>query len=80
MGVLHEDCIFFEVEDDDGVGTYYCSRTMFIDDCGNLCRHCRLWDSYIPVSASKEEVKRAVEWQDLPLALQPPYEEYFSEV
>ena len=43
-----------------------------------MCKNCRLWDSYIPNTASGTEKKKAIEWQNKPYSMQEDYEEYFS--
>jgi hypothetical protein len=41
------------------------------------CELCRLWDAYIPKSASAAEKEKAKYWQSLPTNEQPDYDEYF---
>ena len=43
-----------------------------------MCKYCRLWDSYIPDSASESEKNKAIEWQNKDYDNQEDYEEYFK--
>ena len=43
-----------------------------------MCQQCRLWDAYIPKSASDEEKEKAIKWQNMSYNEQPDYHEYFG--
>lgn len=42
-----------------------------------MCENCKLWDAYIPITASEIEKEKAINWQNKPLSEQEDYEEYF---
>lgn len=43
-----------------------------------MCALCRLWDAYIPNSSSKEEIDKAIEWQNKDYNEQDDYYEFFK--
>lgn len=74
--MIHEDCIFFEEREKD-TGMNHCTRSGRLDNNGDLCKLCRLWDSYIPKASTEGQIKKAIKWQNMSLDEQPDYEEYF---
>nr|DAZ47101.1 MAG TPA: hypothetical protein [Caudoviricetes sp.] len=75
--ITKEDCIFFEEREKD-TALNHCKRSHSLDGNNTLCKHCRLWDSYIPRNSTKEQIEKAVEWQNMPFDKQPDYYEYFN--
>lgn len=78
---MKTDCIFFEDTYEEIPHFRHCinNKTLYTkgveDDV--MCGNCRLWDSYIPESASDDEKATAIEWQEMAYAEQPDYEDYF---
>lgn len=73
------DCIYYEDCD-----KWYCAckrRGYFCEKAkDDMCKHCRLWDAYIPKTATQAEIEKAQIWGDMSLdeILENPYEEYFG--
>lgn len=78
MEYRKEDCIHFGGIDKD-TNLYYCkdSGSLYTKE-EHMCKYCRLWDSYIPDSASESEKNKAIEWQNKDYDNQEDYEEYFK--
>lgn len=74
--MVHEDCIYFEEHEED-TGWNHCKNSSRLDNEGCLCDMCRLWDSYIPETSSKEQIEYAQKWQNMSYSEQPDYEDYF---
>lgn len=74
------DCIYFEEEFEfvRKQHTVSCRKSGYLmpADCADFCASCRLWDNYIPVSSTHEEIKKAKSWQNM--KDQPDYEDYFN--
>ena len=79
---MKKDCIYFQSEDEDLPQYHLCrkSGTLYHSEKETdiMCKNCRLWDSYIPNTASGTEKKKAIEWQNKPYLMQEDYEEYFG--
>ena len=78
------NCIYFKEHDDDLPCYHVCkhSGTLYTVEeleSGIMGKHCRLWDAYIPVTATNEQIKYAQKWQNMSYDEQPSYEEYFKE-
>lgn len=76
------ECIYFG-KDEDFKDMYVCKKncSLFTKkelDSGWMGHRCRLWDSFIPMTATDEEIKSAQEWQNMKYGEQPDYEEYFN--
>lgn len=39
---------------------------------------CRIWDAFIPLDATEEQIDYAKKWQDMPYKEQPDYYDYFG--
>lgn len=81
---MNTDCIHFEEVHWQNPEFRCCSYSgglykIGVDD-NTMCQHCRLWDAYIPQSATTAEKEKAFEWQQMSLEeqLANPYEEYFG--
>ena len=79
-------CLFFEIvkgnEWPDKL-PYHCKRSKALYtqeelDSGEMGRHCRLWDAYIPKDATQEQIDKAVRWQNMSYYEQPDYHDYFK--
>lgn len=79
---MKQDCIYFERTYFDLPKFRHCarSRTLFMkgEEDNVMCRHCRLWDAYIPKTATEEEKETAIAWQNMSYDEQPNYRDYFS--
>lgn len=79
---MKPDCIFFEETYEEIPKYRHCKHTkgLFLKgkEDSEMCKNCRLWDAYIPESASKEERDKAIAWQNMSYADQPDYDEYFK--
>ena len=74
--MIEEDCVYFEEHEED-TGWNHCTRSSRLDSNGELCNCCRLWDSYIPKTATKTEIEKAQKWQNMSYDEQPDYDDYF---
>jgi len=76
------DCIFFEETYEELPWYRHCthSRSLFKkgEEDNIMCHNCRLWDAYIPTTATQAQVDKAKEWQNMSLNEQPDYHEYFG--
>ena len=63
--MTREDCIYFDVEKKESTGWNQCKKFYKIDNEGFLCNTCKLWDSYIPKTASPSAIEGAKRWQDM---------------
>lgn len=76
------DCIYFEDREKEDPGYCSCARRGYYcrKDKDDMCQQCRLWDNYIPKTASDAEKERAIAWQNMTLAeqLANHYETYFN--
>lgn len=79
---MKTDCIFFEAKCSSLPDYRVCNRTSALYIAGKeddeMCQQCRLWDSYIPSSATEYQKEKAITWQDMELTVQPDYNEYFN--
>lgn len=73
------DCIFYVASYDLKFRCCKCSGTLYVkgEDDNTMCKGCRLWDNYIPQSATEEEKIKALRWQSMSLMDQPDYYDYF---
>ena len=62
--MTREDCIYFERKEE-STGWNHCKRSCRLDNEGRLCDTCRLWDSYIPKTASPSAIEGAKRWQNM---------------
>lgn len=76
LNMINENCIYFEEHEED-TGWNHCTRSSRLDNNGELCNCCRLWDSYIPKTATKTEIEKAQKWQNMSYDEQPDYDDYF---
>jgi hypothetical protein len=78
---MKNDCIYFKIKDEDLTQYHVCLRSGTLyhheKDSNIMCENCRLWDAYIPITASEIEKQKAIDWQNKPLFEQEDYEEYF---
>jgi hypothetical protein len=76
------DCIYFEDREKEDPGYCSCSHRGYYSrkEKDDMCQQCRLWDAYIPKTASDAEKERAIAWQNMTLVeqLANPYETYFK--
>ena len=76
------DCIFFEETYKELPQYRHCthSRSLFKKDEEDaiMCNNCRLWDAYIPITATQAQVDKAKDWQNMSFNEQPDYHEYFG--
>lgn len=76
---MNKDCIYFQVRDTDLPQYHVCRRSGTLyhseKDSDLMCRNCRLWDAYIPITASERQKEKAIAWQNKPLLEQKDYEE-----
>ena len=79
---MKEDCIFFKKSNENILGYSECSCLGYLQNKNHseddMCRNCRLWDAYIPISATDQEKEKALSWQSMSLTKQPDYYEYFA--
>lgn len=78
---MKPDCIFFEetYKDDPRFRHCTCSCTLYLkgEEDNTMCNRCRLWDNYIPKSATEWGKEKAIKWQNMPSEEQPDYYDYF---
>lgn len=78
---MKEDCIYFEETYEQSPEFRHCAcmSKLFVKgkEDRTMCETCRLWDNYIPQSATDAEKEKAIKWQNMPLAEQPDYYDYF---
>lgn len=75
---MKQDCIFFKEHDEDLPEYHVCKyRGALMKPTDKDCDLCRLWDAYIPESASEFEKEKALTWLNMPFNEQPDYEDYF---
>lgn len=78
---MKEDCIYFEETYEPSPEFRYCTcmNKLFVKDeeDSTMCEVCRLWDNYIPQSATDAEKEKAIKWQNMSLEEQPDYDNYF---
>ena len=79
---MFTDCIYFEETYKEIPKFRHCTyrRSLFekgVED-NSMCHNCRLWDAYIPKTATEEEKKTAQAWQNMSFDEQPDYHDYFS--
>ena len=77
------NCIFWGGNDEDLPQYFVCTHkhslyTQDELDNGTMGRHCRLWDAYIPLEATEQQIEYAKKWQDMDFDKQPDYHDYFS--
>ena len=78
MEYRKENCIHYGGIDKD-TNLYLCKyKRILYNKEENMCKHCRLWDAYIPDSASESEKNKAIEWQNKDYDNQEDYEECFK--
>lgn len=79
---MKEDCIFYEETYVPNPKFRHCKRECLLyvkgEEDNTMCEGCRLWDNYIPQSATEEEKIKAIKWQNMPLEEQPDYHDYFD--
>lgn len=79
---MYTDCIFFEETYEELPQYRHCthSKSLFKkgDEDHKMCQFCRLWDAYVPKTATEEEKATAIAWQDMPYGEQPDYRDFFS--
>lgn len=77
------DCIYFEETYEEIPKFRHCKYTRSLYEKGaednSMCHNCRLWDAYIPKTATEEEKKTAQTWQHMLPNKQPDYYDYFSQ-
>lgn len=78
---MKTDCISFDEDEEGNVsclsrGYFICKEKL--EQGETMCENCRLWDDYIPETATKAEIDKAVEWQNMPWGEQPDYEQHFN--
>ena len=81
------NCIYFEEQQGEmriESYPYHCKRTSTLYsqaelDSGTMGKNCRLWDAFIPLDATSEQIKYAQDWQDMSYNEQPDYKDYFKE-
>jgi len=76
---IKTDCIFFGdlFEDTDMFCCKY-SHNLY-EQNEDMCHLCRLWDAYIPITSTLDEINTAIEWQNKSYADQEDYDDYFNE-
>lgn len=78
---MKEDCIYFEETYGPSPEFRHCTcmDKLFVkgEEDRTMCETCRLWDNYIPCSATDAEKEKAIKWQNMPLMDQPHYYDYF---
>ena len=76
------DCIYYEDTYKTIPKYHHCKRSKTLYEKGKdddiMCQFCRLWDSYIPQSASSEEKEKAIRWQNMSYDEQPDYNLFFG--
>lgn len=76
------DCIYYEDCDEEQLGWCSCKRRGFFCEKSkdDMCNCCRLWDDYIPKTATQAEIEKAQKWDNMSLdeQLANPYEIYFG--
>ena len=76
------DCIYYKDCDKEQLGWCICERRGYLCEKAkdDMCNCCRLWDAYIPVTATQAEIEKAQKWGDMSLdeQLENPYDEYFE--
>lgn len=72
------DCIYYGGIDKD-TKMHICkhNRSLFMEN-EKMCEHCKLYDSYIPNTATESQIERAKKWDKIPFEEQPNYKEYFN--
>lgn len=79
---MNTDCIYHVDKWEDNPRYHVCKYSGTLYESGvednTMCQHCRLWDSYIPQTASDAQKENAIKWQNMPADEQPSYEEYFN--
>ena len=79
---MKNDCIYFQIKDKDLPQYHVCIRSGILyhneKEANIMCENCRLWDAYIPNTASEIEKEKAIHWQNKQLFEQEDYEEYFG--
>lgn len=79
---MKTDCIFFVDTWAEDPHYHVCNHNRSLYEIGKedntMCQYCRLWDAYIPQSASEQEKEKAIRWQNMPLGKQPDYHKYFN--
>ena len=76
---IKKDCIYYYKDIEENTILHCCKYSnSFCYNNENICKKCRLWDAYIPKTATKEQIKYAQIWQNIPLNELPDYEEYFN--
>ena len=79
--MIHIDCIYYKHSSNKQL-PLLCKHSGSLYKLGErMCDTCRLWDAYVPVNSTKEEIDKAKLWLALPYEdqLKHPYEEYFKE-
>lgn len=76
------DCIYYDDCDKEQLGWCACRRSGFFCEKAkdDMCGCCRLWDAYIPKTATQAEIEKAQKWDNMSLKEQVanPYNEYFG--
>ena len=79
---MNKDCVFFQESYEDLPSYHACKRSGSLYLSGKeddiMCSNCRLWDAYIPETATEQAKVKALRWQDAKLNEQEDYEEYFK--
>ena len=81
---MYTDCIHFQETYEEIPKYRCCTRSGSLyrkgDEDDIMCQHCRLWDAYIPKSATDAEKEKALMWDNMSLdeQLENPYENYFG--
>ena len=79
---MKPDCIYFEEIYAELPQFRHCthSRSLFKkgEEDETMCKNCRLWDAYIPKTATEEEKATAIAWQNMSYGEQPDYRDFFS--
>lgn len=75
------DCIYFEETYEELPKFRHCTyrHSLFKkgEEDSTMCQHCRLWDAYIPKTATEEEQATAIAWQNMSYDKLPDYRDYF---
>ena len=79
---MKPDCIYFEETYAEIPKFRHCThnRSLFKngEEDKTMCQFCRLWDAYIPKTATEEEKATAIAWQNMSYGEQPDYWDFFS--
>lgn len=79
---MKTDCVYFEETYEEIPKFRHCKHSCSLFEKGKeddkMCQNCRLWDAYIPKTATDEEKATAIAWQNMSYEEQPDYRDFFS--